>query len=393
MSRQRRRAIDLAPKPPKAIIAAVETGSKDDTQVSLDELVMLLENLDIPVAVRVVQKREMPDSASFIGSGKAEEIKDFAGKAGATLLVVDDFLSPTQKSNLQKMTALQVWDRAFVIMKIFESRAHTAEAKLQVELAQYRYEVPSLKGLGQQMSRTGGGIGTRGPGETEWERHRRKLELRIKSITARLDDVRKRRKDRRDRRKRFGAPIAALVGYTNSGKSTLLKALSKDSAILSADKLFSTLDTVVRKINFRDGDGFLLSDTVGFIRKLPPELIAAFRATLEETAGADLILLVLDASAPEPLETLDIVLDTLKELEADGLPRIVVLNKVDKVGEAADYMMTELRARGEEVVGTCALTGEGFETLLNCIKERMQTEGIAFLIGNYMQEVEWTECT
>lgn len=374
MSRQKR-SIDLSIKPKKAVAASVDTGNYDDTEVSLDELVMLLENLRIPTVARVTQRRDMPDPASFIGSGKAEEIKDFASKCGATLLVVDDFLSPTQKSNLQKLTSLEVWDRAFVIMKIFESRAHTAEAKLQVELAQYRYEIPSLKGLGHQMSRTGGGIGTRGPGETEFERHRRKLERRIKSITSRLEEVRKRRRERRDRRRRDGAPLVALVGYTNSGKSTLLKALSKDAAIVSADQLFSTLDTVVRRINFRDGGGFLLSDTVGFIRKLPPELIAAFRATLEEVAGADLLLLVLDSSDKEPVENMDIVLETLKELEAENLPRITVLNKIDKTGESAEFIGMELRARGEETVATCALTGEGFEELLDRIKKRLIGSG------------------
>ncbi|MCE5201655.1 MAG: GTPase HflX [Synergistaceae bacterium] len=371
MSRQKR-SIDLSTRPYKAIIAAVDRKNSDDTEVSLDELVMLLENLGIPTAARAVQHRDMPDPASFIGSGKAEEIKDFASKLSATLLVVDDFLTPTQKSNLQKLTSLPVWDRAFVIMKIFERRAHTAEAKLQVELAHCRYEIPSLKGLGHQMSRTGGGIGTRGPGETEFERHRRKLERRIKSITSRLAEVSRRRGERRDRRRKDGAPLVALVGYTNSGKSTLLKALSNDSTILSADQLFSTLDTVTRRINYRDGGAFLLSDTVGFIRKLPPELVAAFRATLEEVAGADLLLLVLDSSDRDPVESFDIVLATLRALDADMLPRMILLNKIDKTGESAGFIATELRARGEETVSICALTGEGFDELLRKIRERLE---------------------
>lgn len=370
MSRQKR-AIDLSIKPKKAIVCGVDIKNADDTEVSLDELVMLLENLSIPTIARVIQKRNMPDPASFLGSGKAEEIKDFAQKSEATLLVVDEFLSPTQKSNLQKLTAMTVWDRAFVIMKIFERRAHTAEAKLQVELAQYRYEIPSLKGLGHQMSRTGGGIGTRGPGETEFERHRRKLERRIKSITSRLEEVKDRRRDRRERRKKDGAFTVALVGYTNSGKSTLLKSLSKDRGILSANQLFSTLDTVIRKISFRDGGSFLLSDTVGFIRKLPPELVAAFRATLEEVSGADLLLLVIDSSDKDPVGNMDIVLDTLKELKADDLPRIVVLNKIDKTGSEADFTAMELRARGEETLKVCALTGEGFDDLLAAVKKHI----------------------
>lgn len=368
MSRQKR-SIDLSIKPKKAIVCGVDINNADDTEVSLDELVMLLENLSIPTMARVIQKRNTPDPASFVGSGKAEEIKDFAQKSEATLLVVDEFLSPTQKSNLQKLTAMTVWDRAFVIMKIFERRAHTAEAKLQVELAQYRYEIPSLKGLGHQMSRTGGGIGTRGPGETEFERHRRKLERRIKSITSRLEEVKDRRRDRRERRKKDGAFTVALVGYTNSGKSTLLKSLSKDRGILAANQLFSTLDTVIRKIGFRDGGSFLLSDTVGFIRKLPPELIAAFRATLEEVSGADLLLLVIDSAEKDPVGNMEIVLETLKELKADDLPRIVVLNKIDKTGSEADFIAMELRARGEETVKVCALTGEGFDDLLAAVKK------------------------
>lgn len=375
MSRQKNKAVDLALKPKKAIVAAVDCGSRDDTEDSLDELVLLLGNLDIPTVARLVQKRQSPDPASFIGSGKAAEIKDFAGHSGASILVVDDFLSPTQRSGLQKLTSLQVWDRAFVIMKIFESRAHTAEAKLQVELAQYRYEIPSLKGLGSQMSRPGGGIGTRGPGETEWERHRRKLERRAKGIVARLEEVRKRRGERRDRRRRNGAPVAALVGYTNSGKSTLLKVLSKDRTILVANQLFSTLDSVARRINFADGGSFILSDTVGFIRKLPPELVAAFRATLEEACSAELLLIVLDASAKDPPETLDIVLDTLKTIEADDRPRLIVLNKIDKLGDEKEFIMTEIRSRGEDVVAVSALRGDGLNELLSTIKERLAGRG------------------
>ena len=241
---------------------------------------------------------------------------------------------------------------------------------LFIELAQYRYEIPSLKGLGRQMSRTGGGIGTRGPGETEFERHRRKLDRRIRGIEQNLEEVRRRRGERRERRKRGGVPVAALVGYTNSGKSTLLKALSKDSEILAKDQLFSTLDTVARRVSYRDGSGsFLLSDTVGFIRKLPPELVAAFRATLEEASNADLLLVVLDASRKNPCETLDIVLDTLRGLGAGALPRIVVLNKIDKCGESALFTAAEIRSRGERVVSTCAIDGSGFEELLGEIKK------------------------
>lgn len=368
MGRQKRPTLELKNLPPKAVIAAVDLGSDPELEVSLDELVMLLENLEVPVSARIVQKRKMPDPGSFLGAGKAEEIKEYAVPNEVTHLVVDDFLTPTQKSNLQKLTGLTVWDRAFVIMKIFEARAHTSEAKLQVELAQYRYEIPSLKGLGHQMSRTGGGIGTRGPGETEFERHRRKLDRRIKNIEKHLEEVRRRRGERRDRYRRDGVKLAALVGYTNSGKSTLLRELSRDSEIAAKDQLFSTLDTVVRKISARDGSSFLLSDTVGFIRKLPAALVAAFRATLEEASNADLLLIVLDSADKDPGSAFEIVLETLKELEADALPRLVVLNKMDKSGEGAEYTAAELRARGEKVVCVSALKRTGFEELLSEIK-------------------------
>ena len=257
---------------------------------------------------------------------------------------------------------------------------------MQVELAQYRYEIPSLKGLGHQMSRTGGGIGTRGPGETEFERHRRKLERRIKGITERLEEVRKRRRERRDKRRRDGVPLVALVGYTNSGKSTLLKALSKDETIISANQLFSTLDTVVRRVSYRDGGGFLLSDTVGFIRKLPPELVAAFRATLEEVSGAALLLLVLDSSDKDPVESFDIVIETLKELDADKLPRITVLNKIDKTGEYTEFIRMELRSRGEDTVLVCALTGDGFTELLSKVKERLGEEAYSSGRNEYVSQ-------
>lgn len=366
---KKQKLIEISDKKHTALISTVVRPGTNDTEVSLDELVMLLENLNIKTLGRSVQNRTTPDSGSFIGSGKAEEIKDFATKLGANLLVIDDFLNPTQKSNLQKLTSLEVWDRAFVIMKIFENRADTFEAKLQVKLAQYKYEIPSLKGLGLQMSSTGAGIGTRGPGETEYERHRRKLDKRVNSIMDKLEIVKKSRRLRRERRHKYGVPLVSLVGYTNSGKSTLLKGLSKDATIVSANQLFTTLDTIARRINYRDASGsFLLFDTVGFIRKIPTDLIAAFRATLEEVAGADLLLVVVDASDKEPINHFDIVLETLKELQADTIPRITVLNKIDVAGASTDIIEIELIARGEEIVKTCALTGEGYDILLEKIR-------------------------
>jgi len=346
-------------------------GDGDEEGDALDELALLLSNLDIRVTGRVVQKRRTPDPASFLGKGKTVEIKEFANATGANLLVVDDALSPTQRSNLKKLTGLEVWDRAFTIMMIFERRANTSEAKLQVELARLRYEIPSLKGLGRQMSRLGGGIGTRGPGETEFERHRRKLERRVIFIEKNLRSVRKRRGEYRARRAREGARVVSLVGYTNSGKSTLLRSLSKDMDILAADKLFSTLDTVTRKIRLPRGGSFMLSDTVGFIRKLPPELVAAFRATLEEVTNADLLLLVVDASAPEPLANLEVVEETLSQVGAKDIPRIVVLNKIDRVREEAVFIAAGIASRGDDVARISALRREGLSELLELIDKKL----------------------
>lgn len=374
---KKEKLIDLSLKERKALIAAVETPQCTDTDLSLNELELLLQNLDIKAFGRFVQKRNEPDPRSFIGIGKAEELRDYAVDSGTNLLVIDDFLNPTQKSNLEKITGVEVWDRAFVIMKIFESRANTYEAKLQVKLAQYRYEIPSLKGLGLQMSRTGGGIGTRGPGETEFERHKRKLDKRVLAIIEKLEIVKRRRKLNRDRKRKYGVPLVSLVGYTNSGKSTLLRSLSNDSTIDSANQLFTTLDTVSRRINYHDLTGsFLLSDTVGFIRKLPTALIAAFRATLEEVVAANLLLLVLDVSEDEAIDHFDIVLDTLKELQADTIPRIVVLNKIDIAGDNTDMIEMELRASGEEAVRVSALAREGFISLLERIQYKLEEQSL-----------------
>ena len=353
------------------MIAALDDGD-GEADASLDELAVLLGNLNVPTVGRAIQRRRSPDPALFLGRGKAEEIKAFAPQVGANLLVVDDFLTPTQRSNLKKITGLDVWDRAFTIMMIFEQRAVTAEAKLQVELAKLRYEIPSLKGLGHQMSRLGGGIGTRGPGATEFERHRRKLERRVKFIEKNLAEVRKRRGQSRYRRSRAGGKVVSLVGYTNGGKSTLLRALSKDACIVGEDKLLATLDTVTRRIE-RPGQGaFLLSDTVGFIRKLPPELVAAFRATLEEVVNADLLLLVVDASAPEPMRNFEVVRSTLAEIGADEVPRIAVLNKIDLAAEESVFVAAGLSSLGEDVVRISARTGEGISELVARTFERLE---------------------
>ena len=343
-----------------------------EPESSLDELALLLGSLGIEVLGSVVQRRESPDPACLIGRGKAEEVRLFCLSRSARYVVVDERLSPVQKSTLEKLTGATVWDRPFVIMKIFERRAVTAEARLQVELALTRYEIPHLKGLGLQMSRTGAGIGTRGPGETEFERHRRRLERRVREISRKLENVRRQRRLVRDRRKKRGIPTVSLVGYTNSGKSTLLKALSGDASILAEDRLFSTLDTSVRRIVLPGGGAVLFSDTVGFIRNLPPALVAAFRATLEEIREAELLLLLLDASDPEAMPTYEVIVDTLTEIECRELPRLLVLNKLDAVPpEEAESLALALRAKGEDVLGISALQGTGLRGLLMSVEREL----------------------
>ena len=339
---------------------------------SLLELEALLSNLGIQVVGSVFQRRSSPDPAGFLGQGKAEEVRRFAGELQARILAVDGELSPTQRRVLGERTGLEVWDRPYLIMKIFEARAVTAEAKWQVQLAAYRYEIPFLKGLGRQMSRPGGGIGTRGPGETEFERHRRKIERRIRAIEEKLRGVRKRRQERRERRRKEGRRTVALVGYTNSGKTTLLRLLSGDPQVQGADRLFATLDTASRRVGLPSGEEILFTDTVGFIRRLPPQLVAAFRATLEETREADLLLVVLDGSDPQVETHYEVVLETLEALEAGGIPRVILLNKADLPCEDRESCLPVLRLRGERVVPGSAVTGEGMEALLREVEARLQ---------------------
>lgn len=351
----------------KAVIVGLETPEDiyDMTDL-LEELTLLLANLNIEVAGEVVQKRVSKDPAFLIGKGKAHEIALFGKTVEADLVVTDEELTPIQMANLRKTTGLEVWDRPYVIMKIFEARAHTAEAKLQVELAQCRYEIPHLKGLGLQMSRAGGGIGTRGPGETEFERHRRKLERRVRSITGKLESVKKRRDLQRKRRNKSGLITFSLAGYTNSGKSTLLRKLTSDDTIIVKDQLFCTLDTFVRKLELPSGRTVLLADTVGFIRKLPPGLVAAFRTTLEEIVLSDVILMVLDVSVNTIMEHFNVIQETLNGFQASGIPRIVVLNKIDLLnGDQKEFLLSRFREMGETVVAVSALTGIGVQELQN----------------------------
>lgn len=357
----------------KAVIFGLQRpGEEEAWLLAVEELQLLLENLSVDVLEVFSQRRSQPDATTFIGSGKGEEIALVAKELGATLLVSVDDLGPGQRMALQKLTELEIWDWSLVIMKIFESRAHTAEAKLQVELARARYELPQLRGFGAQMSRTGGGIGTRGPGETEFEKHRRKLERRVKEIQKKLVQVGKRREGQRKRRRRAGLFTVALVGYTNSGKTTLLRRLSHDSDLVGEDRLFATLDPSVRRVRLPRGEVVLVSDTVGFIRRLPPELVAAFRSTLEEVSGADLLLLVLDVDDENLIDTLETVESTLDAIEAASVPVVIALNKIDRVETAlTEGHLARLRGRGDSVVPLSAKEGWGKEELLQLLEQAL----------------------
>lgn len=346
------------------MITGLELPLRDDLELLLEELRLLLANLDVEVVAVATQKKDRPDPAFLLGAGKADELKILAQASEADLVVCNDLLTPIQLSNMRRKTDCEVWDRALVIMKIFERRAATAEVKLQVELARCRYEMPHIRGLGKQMSNAGAGIGTRGPGETEFERHRRKLQARIVEASRKLEEMKKRRQGQRKQRRRSGVPTVALVGYTNSGKTTLLKRLSGDKKLYAADQLFATLDTTVRSVRLPSGRNILMADTVGFIRELPPELIAAFRTTLEEACQADMLLVVLDANDPDLTATYDVIQQTLDEIGAATLPRAIVLNKIDRSGLfRVERIRAQLRRDGLPVCALSALTGEGVESL------------------------------
>lgn len=358
------------------LLVSLDTGQESVGAAELlEELEILLGTLGKTTVRKMIQYRDREDPATFIGKGKAIELREIARETGAHLVVIDASLTPVQAKNLSEKSGCIVWDRPRVIMEVFRKRARSSEAKLQVELALCRYEIPHLKGLGMQMSRAGAGIATRGPGETEFERHRRKLERRIRNIEKKLDEIRARRENQRKRRSRSGLPLYSLVGYTNSGKSTLFRALCGDPLVCSRDQLFTTLDTTVRAFRLPNFGPALITDTVGFIRNLPPDLIAAFRATLEEIREADVLIWVVDATKIEDETILVSVERTLQDLGVWEMPRIIALNKTDLVGrEAVEHFIRRYGHKGERVIPICALTQNGLPELTKEM-ERVVTEG------------------
>jgi GTP-binding protein HflX len=334
---------------------------------SLEELAGLAEAVGAAVAYRLLQERPTPDPATFIGSGKLATLRAACDEVGVDLVVFDNELSPAQLRNLEKALDRRVVDRTQLILDIFASRARTREGKLQVELAQLKYLLPRLVGAGAALSRLGGGIGTRGPGETKLETDRRRIRHRIATLTRELGEVRRRRSQLRDRRSQGALPAAALVGYTNAGKTTLFNRLARASAQAS-DALFVTLDPLVRQVRLPDGPVFTLSDTVGFIDRLPHTLVAAFRATLEEVTEADLLVHVVDASSPDHARRVQAVHAVLAEVEAGELPALTVLNKVDRIDEVE---RRRLLAEHPGALAISARTGEGVEVLLEAIAGRL----------------------
>lgn len=335
------------------------------TESTLDELEDLLETAGGFCTGKVLQNRHTPDSHSFIGEGKAQEVRMLAEATQSTMVIFDNELSPGNIRALEEIIGLPVLDRSALILDIFAQRAKTKEGRLQVELAQYKYLLPRLSGMGTSLSRQGGGIGTRGPGETKLESDRRHIRERINRLEEELEQVRKVRSVQRERRMKNSVPVVAIVGYTNAGKSTLLNALT-DAGIPARNRLFDTLDTTTRTLEISDTCTVLISDTVGFIRKLPHHLVEAFKATLEELSYADLILHVIDASNPEWREQAEVVEGLITQLGAQTTPRIEVFNK-------SDIYVGEIRPHGEDIVSISAKTGEGLDKLLEKIRKRLDT--------------------
>ena len=355
----------------RMILVGVATSDGDDTAESLDELEELIKTAGAETIAKVIQNRESVHPGTYIGKGKIEEVRLLAQELDATGVVCDDELSPAQLKNLEEALQLKVMDRTVTILDIFAQRASTREGKIQVELAQLKYRSSRLIGLRSSLSRLGGGIGTKGPGEKKLEMDRRLIRDRISQLNKELEDVVRTRETTRQQRSKNQTPVIAIVGYTNAGKSTLLNTLTS-AGVLSEDKLFATLDPTTRNLKLESGQEILLTDTVGFIRKLPHHLINAFRSTLEEAKYADMILHVVDSSNPEAYKHMHIVYETLENLGVKDKTIITAFNKVDKVDEQP--ILKDFKA--DRTVQISAKTGKGLDELLDIVEEILKEHKI-----------------
>lgn len=339
----------------------------DDTDASLDELSLLVDTAGADEVGRVHQRRQAPDPATFVGSGKAAEIKDLSVSLDSDTVVFDDELSPAQQGKLEKLLGRSALDRTAVILDIFAQNASSAEGKAQVELAQLKYRLPRLRSMGRTFSQQGGGIGTRGPGETQLEVDRRRLVRRVHKLEDDLRKLQKNRAVQSKARKRTSNRRVALVGYTNAGKSSVLNCLTA-ADVLAEDRLFATLDPTTRRLPLAGGEMVFLTDTVGFVRKLPTQLVEAFKSTLDVVIDADLLIHVVDASAPDPQGNIDAVRRTLKAIGADSVPELMVFNKIDLHPEVDGLL---LRFPGS--IAVSAKNKIGLDALLDVVSERLRS--------------------
>ena len=363
---RRNQTINTEKETERAVLVAIERKSgAEGFDADLNELQELVRTAGGRSVDIITQKREAPSPSTYLGKGKVEEVKDAAIAHQADLVIFDDELTPVQQRNLTEQLERRVLDRTQLILDIFAQRARTREGKLQVELAQLSYLLPRLSSLYTKFERQAGGIGLRGPGETKLEADRRRVRTRISDLGKQIDEMRKQRRVQRASREREGFPTVALVGYTSAGKSTLLNALT-DANVYADAKLFATLDPTTRRVSLPGGKPVLMSDTVGFIRRLPHGLVAAFRATLEETVEADVLLHVVDASSPEMEEQMEAVIEVLTDLHIQDKPILTVLNKIDLVKDT--YRLREMVANHPDTVYISALTGDGLKQLLLTIE-------------------------
>ena len=372
-ARNRRRLtateVDLGVLQQRALLVGTGAGLRtlEAAETSLDELSLLTDTAGAEPVDAVLQRRDRPDPATYVGSGKAQELRDLADGLDVDVVVFDDELSPGQQRNLEQLLHRDVVDRTALILDIFAQHATSQEGMIQVELAQLRYRLPRLRGRGHELSQQAGGIGTRGPGETQLEVDRRRIQRRMKKLESDLERLARTRDTQRKARRRSRIPRIALVGYTNAGKSTLLNQMA-DATVLVEDRLFSTLDPTTRRLQLPGGESVLASDTVGFVRRLPHQLVEAFRSTLEEVNEADLLIHLVDATAPDAETQIDAVHDVLHEIGAGEIPELLVVNKIDAAGAERVRELSDVNGS----VAISARTGEGIDKLLDAIGERLR---------------------